>query len=182
MKQLLLVFGAIVSVIVIFTVAIFGCENRAITLEESVNNQKSVIETQEKMRFDLIPNLVECVKRYSEYEAKTLEDIVRQRTRGNITDSQMEEVKNAINVVVEKYPELKTDRLFTDLMQQLTICENNIANARNSFNLSVTDYKKFVKKFPNRLFLAISVYDIKDFERLVFENNSVDAPSVNSLF
>lgn len=179
MKDVLLVLGAIVSVVLIFTFTIFGFENRAITLEESVNNQKSVIETQEKARYDLIPNLVECVKKYSEHEAKTLENVASIRSGNTISDSKMKEIHDAINVVVERYPELKADRLFTDLMQQLTICENTIANARNSYNLAVTEYKKYTKKFPNRIFLSFTGYDVLDFERLVFENNSIDAPKLN---
>lgn len=179
MKQGLLFLGAGVALVLIFMFSIFGYENRAITLEESVKNQESVIETMEKERFDLIPNLVEVVKKYSEYEAQTLENIIKQRSGNSLTNAQMDEIKNIINVAVEQYPNLKADQQYLKLMDNLTLCENKIANSRNEFNKAVTEYKKYVKKFPNRIFLSITGYDIIDFQRLVFENNSVDAPKIN---
>ena len=174
MKKTILFIAAIFAVAAVTLFAIMGVENSAISYEEVIEETAGDIRVQEKRRFDLIPNLVECVKQYDEHEYKTLKDVVAARS-GNGT-SDVEEIKNAINVVVEKYPELQSQKNYQELMNELAITENKIAEIRKFYNKNVTDYKRFIRQFPNKQLLSLRAYEPKDYERLSFENSSVDAP------
>lgn len=174
--KLYLIIGAgIIAFILLCVFGIQSSQNKAISLEETVKASMVDISTQEKRRFDLVPNLVEAVKSYDEHEAETLMDVVNGRS-GN-TDAAMEDVKLAINAVAEAYPELKSSELYKNFMNELSITENLIAEHRKAYTKEVSNYNKYVKKFPTRIFLSWTGYDVKEFEELNYENNSVDAPT-----
>lgn len=65
---------------------------------------------------------------------------------------------------------------FIICMNELSITENKISQMRKHYNKNVTDYKRFVRQFPSKQILSVRGYEIKDYERLTFENSSVDAP------
>ena len=81
-----------------------------------------------------------------------------------------------IAAVAEAYPDLKSQKNYQELMNELAITENKIADIRKFYNKEVTDYKRFVRQFPNKQILGLSGYEVKDYERLEFENTSADAP------
>ena len=176
MKKILLVIAAVAAVALTALFIVMGVENRAITLEEAIENTAGDIRTEEKRRFDLIPNLVDCVKQYDEHEYNTLKDVIAARSAdGSIAN--VDEVKTMIAAVAEAYPELKSQKNYQELMNELSITENRIANYRKHYNENVTDYKRYVRQFPSKQILAMRGYEVKDYERLNFENSSVDAPT-----
>lgn len=71
---------------------------------------------------------------------------------------------------------MKSQKNYQDLMNELSITENKISQMRKHYNKNVTDYKRFVRQFPSKQILSVRGYEIKDYERLTFENSSVDAP------
>lgn len=163
-----------ISAILIVVLAIFGIQssqNRAFILEEQVNTAQSDIKIQEKRRVDLIYNLVDCVKEYDKHEANTLTAIVE--GRGSTGD--IENVTTAITAVSEAYPELKSNENYKQLMNELSMTENLIAEYRSNYNKSVKEYNRYIRQFPNRLFLDILDYEEQEYNYLDY-NAPVDAP------
>lgn len=175
MKKALIISAAVISAIITFIFVVQGVKNKAIRIEEQIENSSSTIRVEEKRRFDLIPNLVECVKSYNEHEYNTLMNVIKER--GNNTKS-ADDIKLMINAVAEAYPELKAQKNYQDLMNELAITENKISEMRKCYNKDVTAYKRFTKQFPNKQLLWFTSYEVKDYKRLEFENTSVDAPKV----
>ena len=174
MKKALLIFGAVAAAVLTVIFIVMGVENQAISYEESIENTAGNIRVEEKRRFDLIPNLVDCVKQYDKHEYETLVGVVEARKNGDISD--IKDIKALLNAVAEAYPDLKSQKNYQELMNELAITENKIADMRKFYNKNVTDYKRFVRQFPNKQFLSLRGYEVKDYERLEFENTSVDAP------
>jgi LemA protein len=170
-----LIIAAVVAAIVLLFVGIgFGIQNTAISYEEQIKDSHSNIKVQEKRRADLIPNLVDCVKAYDKHEYRTMMDVVK--ARGSSSDETVSEVQTMINAVAEAYPELKSNSNYKELMNELAITENHIADYRSSYNKVVKEYKQFVRKFPNAQFLGIFGYQIEEYDYLDY-NVSSDAPT-----
>lgn len=176
MKKALIIISAVVAVILLCIFVAMGIENRAISYEESIENTSGNIRVEEKRRFDLIPNLVDCVKEYDKHEYNTLKDVIAARSAQGET-ANVDEVKAMIAAVAEAYPDLKSQKNYQELMNELAITENKISEMRKFYNKEVTNYKRYVRVFPSKQFLSIRGYEVKDYERLSFENTSVDAPT-----
>ena len=173
-KLVLLIGAGILTIIMLCVFGIQGAQNKAFDLEEQVSTAKSDINIQEKRRADLIPNLVDCVKEYDEHEYKTLMDVIAQR--GTSSDAAVAEVQTMIAAVTEAYPELKSNENYKQLMNELSITENLIAQYRENYNKQIKEYNRYVRKFPTRMYLDMLGYEVIEFEYLEFENVS-DAPS-----
>lgn len=177
-KQVLIVGGVVVGVGAVTVFSLKGIENTAIGLEESVNETESDINMQEKRRVDLLFNLVDVVKEYSEHEYKTLKDVVEARAKdaesGRGSES-IAEVKTMIQATAEQYPSLKADTVYKDLMNELSNTENLILQSRQSYNKSLKVYKRYVRKFPNEKILSMFGYEQLEKEYLKFDTPS-DAP------
>ena len=171
-KFILIIVAVILAVVFMFVFAFQGVQNKAINLEEQITTAQSEIEIQQKRRADLIPSLVDCVKAYDKHEYKILMDVVA--ARGASSDEAVSEVATRINVVAEAYPELKSSTNYQQLMTELSVTENLIAQTRTNYNTWVTQYKSYVRKFPNRGILSILGYEVQNFEKLTF-NTSEDA-------
>lgn len=176
MKKVLVIVLALVAIVLLSIFAVQGIKNRAISYEESIEQADSYVKAEEKRRFDLIPNLVECVKAYDEHEYKTLIELAKARSNGS--DADVKEIKTQIAAVVERYPDLKSQKNYQDLMNELALTENKIVEVRKAYNQQVTRYKRFVRQFPSKQLLSLTDYEVVDYERLEFENSSVDAPKV----
>ena len=163
-----------VGVIAIILLCIFGVQssqNKAIALEEQVNTASSDIKVQEKRRIDLVYNLADCVKQYDKHEAETLTAIVD--GRGSTGD--IENVTTAITAVSEAYPELKSNENYKQLMNELSMTENLIAEYRSNYNKQIKEYNRYIRKFPARMFLDMLGYEILDYTYLDY-SAPVDAP------
>lgn len=170
-KLIGLIIAAVLAVIMLGLFVVQGAQNTAIALEEQVEVAESDIQVQEKRRVDLVYNLADCVKQYDEHEANTLRDIVDGRSNsGSIEDVQM-----AISAVSEAYPELKSNENYKELMNELSMTENMIAEYRSNFNSQVKEYSRFVRKFPTRFFLSLTGYDVQEYTYLNYDAPA-DAP------
>lgn len=170
--KLPLIIGAgVIAVILLCVFGVQGIQDKAISLEEQVNTASSDIKVQEKRRVDLVYNLADCVKQYDKHEANTLEAIVEKR--GSTGD--IENVTTAISAVSEAYPELKSNENYKELMNELSMTENLIAEYRSNYNKQVKEYRKYTRKFIPRTFLDFLGYDVQDYEQLNYDA-PVDAP------
>lgn len=122
-KLILIIVAGILAVVMLGVFGVQSSQNKAFSLEEQVNTADSDIKVQEKRRVDLVYNLVDCVKQYDKHEADTLTAIVE--GRGSTGD--IENVTTAIAAVSEAYPELKSNENYKELMNELSITENLIA-------------------------------------------------------
>lgn len=170
-KLTLIIVTGILAVIMLCVFWVQGAQNKAFSLEEQVNTASSDIKVQEKRRVDLVYNLADCVKQYDKHEADTLTAIVD--GRGSAGD--IENVSTAITAVSEAYPELKSNENYKELMNELAITENLIAEYRSNYNQQIKEYNRYVRKFPTRIFLDMLGYEIMDYSYLDY-NAPVDAP------
>lgn len=173
-KQKLIVPGVIVCAVLFVGAVIAGTNNKAISLEEQINNSAAQINVAEKRRADLITNLVDTVIDYRDYEQDTFLKITEARTesqKGNFDNAM-----TVLNAVAEQYPDLKANENYKELMNELSLTENSIAQYRNNYNIQVRSYNKFVRSFPNNIILGFLGYDQIDAEYTNFEV-SEDAPT-----
>ena len=170
-KLTAIILVGVLAVILLCVFSVQGFQNKAFALEEQVNTAQSDIKVQEKRRVDLVYNLADCVKQYDKHEADTLKAIVDGRgSSGNI-----ENVTTAITAVSESYPELKSNENYKQLMTELSMTENLIAEYRSNYNKQIKEYNRYVRKFPARLFLSMLGYEEQDYKYLDY-NAPSDAP------
>lgn len=161
-KLALIVLAGVISLSALGIFGVQSSQNKAFTLEEQVSVAESDIKVQEKRRVDLVYNLADCVKQYDKHEAETLKAIVD--GRGSTGD--IDNVTTAITAVSEAYPELKSDANYKELMNELSITENLIAEFRSNYNKQIKEYNRYVRKFPTRVFLDILGYEKQEYEYL----------------
>lgn len=170
-KLSLIISGMIVAVILMCVFGIQSAQNRAIGLEEAVYTADSDIKVQEKRRVDLVYNLADCVKQYDSHESETLTNLAENMSARN----SIEDVNTALAAVAYAYPDLKSNENYKELMNELSITENMIAQYRENYNNSIKKYNNYVKRFPARIFLSWTGYEKQEFERLDYQA-PVDSP------
>ena len=170
--KLPLIIGAgVIDIILLCVFGVQSLQNKAFVLEEQVNTAQSDIKVQEKRRVDLVYNLADCVKQYDKHEAETLTAIVE--GRGSTGD--IENVTTAITAVSEAYPELKSDESYKQIMNELSMTENLIAEYRSNYNKQIKEYNRYVRKFPTRMFLDWLGYEVQEYTYLDY-NAPSDTP------
>ena len=170
-KLPVIIVAGVLAVILLCVFSVQGSQNKAFALEEQVNTAQSDIKVQEKRRVDLVYNLADCVKQYDKHEAETLAAIAE----GRGSSGDIENVTTAITAVSEAYPELKSNENYKQLMNELAITENLIAEYRSNYNKQIKEYNRYVRKFPTRMFLSMLGYEVQEYKYLDY-NAPVDAP------
>ncbi len=186
MKKLLGPIAVIIGIIVVLAIILVPSYNKFVTSEENVDQSYSQIETQLQRRVDLIPNLVNTAKGYAKHEKDVFTNIADARSK--LAGAQSPEDQATANneltgalsrllVVAENYPELKADKQFTQLMDELAGTENRIAVARKDYNTEVASYNKQVQRFPGKLVASVFGFDKKEYFKAA--PGSEEAPSVD---
>ena len=170
-KLPVIIVAGVLAVILLCIFAVQGSQNKAFALEEQVNTAQSDIKVQEKRRVDLVYNLADCVKQYDKHEAETLAAIAE----GRGSSGDIENVTTAITAVSEAYPELKSNENYKQLMNELAMTENLIAEYRSNYNKQIKEYNRYVRKFPKRMFLSMLGYETQEYKYLDYDAPS-DAP------
>lgn len=173
-KLTLIIVGIVFAITLFIVFLLNNVPNKVISYEEQITTAQSEIKIQEKRRVDLIPNLVDCVKEYDKHEYETLMAVVE--ARGANSDSSVQEIQTMINAVAEQYPDLKSDKNYKELMNELSTTENKIAQVRSNYNEWVTRYNSYTRKFPNRQILSFLGYEVTEYQKLEFDVTS-DAPT-----
>ena len=152
----------IVVVLVVLVVVLVGIYNGLVTKRNRVDEANSQIQVQLKRRYDLIPNLVNAVKGYMDFEKGVLTAVTEARgnaisagSQGPAAQAQAENVLSgalkSLFAVVENYPDLKANQNVLSLQEQLTTTENQISFARQHYNATVLDFNNSLQTFPNVL-------------------------------
>jgi LemA protein len=188
MKKGLIVIIAIVAVIAIIGGVRVSNYNALVTARETVDSAEANIDTYLQRRADLIPNIVASVKSFAKHETDVYSKIADARQKLVNADtvaekaeanSQLTSALQGLNVVVENYPELKTDSTYVALMDELEGSENRIATARKDYNDAVKDYNNKVIKFPANIFAGI--FGFEKAEYFEADDGAQSAPNVDAL-
>lgn len=174
--------GVVLLVIAIMVIWGIGAYNNLVTLNENVNQSWAQVENQYQRRSDLIPNLVNTVKGYANFERGVLTDVTEARAKVsqmNVTpevlndpaafqrfqqaQSELGGALSRLLVTVENYPELKANENFLQLQAQLEGTENRISVERRRFNETVQQYNTTIKRFPTSIFAGIFGYSAKQY-------------------
>lgn len=160
MNPVVLTILIILAVIVVIAVAIIGwwiaTRNKFIRMEQDVENSESRIDVYLTKRFDLLTKMLDTTKGYIKHEQETLIAVTQMRNPGvnaslkekALFNDQLSNASKQINIVAERYPELKADRMFNNLQQSQNEVEENLQAARSNFNSNVASFNKAILQFP----------------------------------
>lgn len=155
--------------------------NKMVGLQEAVDAQWAQVENVYQRRADLIPNLVNTVKGYADFEKETLTAVIEARSKATSVNidakdlneanfQQFQEAQSGLSsalsrlmVVVEKYPELKANENFLQLQAQLEGTENRISVERRKYNEVVQEYNTAIRRFPRNIVAGIFNFDAKPY-------------------
>ncbi|HUB01517.1 MAG TPA: LemA family protein [Terriglobales bacterium] len=167
MKVLLGIVVVIVLIILIGFGQYVGVRNTLVTKDQAVKAAWSQVDIVLQRRADLIPNLVETVKGYAQQEQTVFGDIAKARSAllsaGTPSDKiaanqQLDGALGRLLLIVENYPQLKSNENFLRLQDELAGTENRIAVERKRYNDALQDYNTYLLKFPNNIFAGLAGY------------------------
>lgn len=150
----------VLGLVLIIALWFIGVMNRLRQLELKVQEAESGIDVALTKRFDMLTKLLATTKGYAKHEAETLEKVVKWRSGipANATleqkaefQAQMDQVASGINVVVEKYPDLKANTVFLELQQSIRNAEEHLQAARRLYNANVTTINHIIVTFPQSI-------------------------------
>jgi LemA protein len=159
MTVILIIVIGIPVLLILWAIVTF---NRMVTLRNSTESAWSDIDVLLRKRYDLIPNLVATVKGYTKHESETLERVIQARNQAiNIKADDVQKQIEAENMLTqtlrsvysltESYPDLKADKQFNELMEQLQQIETEIERSRRYYNAVVRDYNNATQMFPGAI-------------------------------
>lgn len=169
--------------------------NRLVQLDENVMAQWGNVESSYQRRADLIPNIVNTAKGYAQFEQQTLIQVTEARSRAtaitvdpaNATPEQIEQFQQAqaglssalsrLLATFERYPDLKANENFRELINELERTENRINVERNRYNEALRVYNPEIRKFPTNLAAGILGFTTKPYFEA--DEGSEAAPEVN---
>lgn len=165
----------VVAIVVIILLFLWGSYNGLVNARNLVKNAWAQIDVQLKRRYDLIPNLVETVKGYKNFERDTLEAVTKARTAAqtastsgdvgarSAAEGELSGALSRLMVVVEKYPDLKANQNFLALQEELSATENKIGFSRQYYNDAAMRYKNRVEVFPSNIIAGMFNFQAEPF-------------------
>ena len=163
--------GIVILILIVILVYVFIQYNSLVKSNNLVKEAFSTMDVYLKKRWDLVPNLVESVKGYAEYEKEIFSEITKLRTNSydamttnnkiNMNEQLTQEISK-IMAISENYPELKANTNFADLSEELRNTENKISFSRQFYNDSVTRYNTKLELFPSNLVAGMFNFQKKE--------------------
>lgn len=150
----------LVAVVLVIGLWVVGAYNSLVTLDQTVAAKWAQVETQYQRRADLIPNLVNTVREYEQFESELLTELTGLRSQWGAARNVNEQIEVATRLdsaisrlllVYENYPELKTITAISSLMDELAGTENRVAVERMRYNDAVRSYNTAIKRFPTNM-------------------------------
>ena len=178
--------GVVLGLVVIIALWYVATYNSLIRLNEGVNGKWAQVETQYQRRVDLIPNIVQTVKGYKDFEQETLTQIVPLRSQWQTAPTvnakieaanQIESTLSKLLVIAENYPDLKANTNFLALQDELDNTENKIAVERGRYNDAVRDFNARIKTFPTEIVAGNLGYTDREYFQAAAD--AENAPAVN---
>jgi LemA protein len=187
MKAVIVILVVLLILALVVGGAYVGRRNQMVIKREAVNAAWAQVDVVLQRRADLIPNLVETVKGYAVQEQTVFGDIAAARAAliGAKTPSdkiaangQLDTALGRLLVIVENYPQLKSNENFMRLQDELAGTENRIAVERRRYNDAVQDYNTYIALFPNNLVASIAGF-ARNNAYFKTEETARQAPKVN---
>lgn len=201
MKIVGIVIGVLLLVVLVIAGIIWSGRGGLIERSQAVDEKWSQVQNVYQRRFDLVPNLVASVDNFMERQQQTLTDVIAMRQRvldlkssaqsalsqqnpvllDSLAGLLSKQLNSFINVVVERYPDIKGEQMYSDLLTQLEGTENRVAQERRTFNESVRSYNTYRQKGISAL-IAGSIFSFP-YEKQFFAaaTEAQQAPSVKQL-
>jgi LemA protein len=184
--------GIIVLIVIVVLLFLFGStfishRNEMVRKREAVNAAWAQVDVVLQRRSDLIPNLVETVKGFATHEEKVFGDIAAARAamagakspqEKIAANGQLDSALSRLLVVVENYPQLRSNENFMRLQDELAGTENRIAIERRRYNETVQDYNTYISLFPNNIVASFSGFTRND-AYFKTDEGARQAPKVN---
>ena len=175
MSKVWLAVLGVVGVLVVVGLMIFGsfvgAQKQFVAKDEAVKAAWSDVDTQLERRADLIPNLVETVKGFTKEESSVFTEVAEARkglmNAGTPKDKieangQLDTAMNKFLVLVENYPQLRSNEQYMRLQDELAGTENRITVSRRRYNDTLRDYNTFVRQFPNSIWAGLAGFQAKE--------------------
>src|SRR3954452_14718594 len=187
MNKTAIVLITIVALILLAVGKYIGVKNTLVAKNEAVKTSWSQVDIVLQRRADLIPNLVETVKGYAKQEQTVFGDIAKARSQllnaGTpeqkiSANAQLDGALGRLLLIVENYPQLKSNENFLRLQDELAGTENRIAVERQRYNDTLKDYNIYVQQFPNNVFASSLGYKPNN-AYFTASEGSREAPRVN---
>jgi len=171
MKRSYIILGSIGALLLIGIITYISVYNKAVSLQESVGEKWGNVQSAYQRRADLVPNLVKTVKAYAEHEKGTFTAVIEARSKATSVqidpsklDAQsiqkFQEAQSGLSsalsklmVVVEQYPDLKANKNFLELQEQLEGTENRIKQERDKYNEAIKEYNTHIRGFFSSMLL-----------------------------
>jgi LemA protein len=181
MKNSTITLLVVAGILVALIGWIIGAYNGLVTLDEETNGKWAQVESAYQRRADLIPNLVNTVKGYADFEQETLTGVIEARSKATgitvdadnlspeaianfqAAQSKLSGALSRLMVTVERYPDLKANQNFLGLQSQLEGTENRIKIERDRFNMSVKDFNATIRKFPKTIIASSFGFEKKGY-------------------
>lgn len=160
MDKTTIIILVVVGIILLLVIGVIGwyisTRNRFIRMEQDVENSESRIDVYLTKRFDLLTKMFDTTKGYMKHEKETLMEVIQMRNPGvNASlkekanfNEQLSAASKQLNIVAERYPELKADKMFHNLQMAQSEVEENLQAARSNFNANVASFNKAILQFP----------------------------------
>ena len=187
MKKVIIVLVVIVFLVLWIGGTFVGHRNEMVRKRETVNAAWAQVDVVLQRRADLIPNLVETVKGFAIHEEKVFGDIAAARAAMSgaktpqekiAANGQLDSALSRLLVVVENYPQLRSNENFLRLQDELAGTENRIAVERRRYNETVQDYNTYISLFPSNIVASFSGFTRND-AYFKTEEGARQAPKVN---
>ncbi len=179
-----IILGAIVVVIAIWAISSYNMFKK---LKVRIEEAFATMDVYLKKRYDLIPNLIETVKGYVKHEKDTLEGVVNARNKSltaktvedkTMSENQLTQALGKLFALAESYPQLKADTQFTDLSQNLSSIEEEIAKSRTYYNAVIRQFNTKCETIPSMIIANLMHLKTKAF----FETDTAQRENVKVEF
>lgn len=175
----------IIAIIVILVFWVISVQRKLVKQEEICKNGLSQIGVQLASRWDALKALAELTKSYSDHEYKTITDTIAQRrpitgastaADANAQEQLFSQAMQHLNVVVEKYPELKANETYIKTMDSVNTYQNQVRMSQMVYNDSVTKYNRLIRQFPDSIVASMFHFEAREY--LEQDQQKAEMPSM----
>ena len=175
----------IIAIVAILVLWVISVQRKLVKHEEICKNGLSQIGVQQTSRWDALKALAELTKGYSDYEYKTMTDTIAQRrpitanstsADANAQENLFTQALSHLNVVVEKYPELKANENYIKTMDAVNTYTNQVRMSQMVYNDSVTKFNQLIRQFPDSIVASLFHFVSRDY--LQVNEQKTEMPSM----